>query len=188
VGQGGVLAELYRKYPQAQLCGYEIAPDAARFWRQCKKENINFFQGDFFKLDIKTYDVLLLLDVIEHVVDPFLFLNRLRDTSKYFVFHIPLDLSAINVLREKPILVARKKTLHIHYFTENLALSLLEECGFGVIEWRYSGAAFSSGAQCCFKTKLANIPRRILCAINKDLGVRILGGETLFVLVQKATK
>lgn len=39
-----------------------------------------------------------------------------------------------------------------------------------------------------FLTKLANIPRIILCAINKDLGVRILGGETLFVLVQKATK
>jgi SAM-dependent methyltransferase len=182
-GAGGVLAELRLKYPRAKLYGYDIAPDAEAFWPQHKQKNINFFSGDFLKLNKETYDVILLLDVIEHLADPFSFLSGLSDKAKYFVFHFPLDLSAINVLREKPILHAREKTGHIHYFTKNLALALINECGFKVIEWQYSEVAFS-GPRHSLKTKLANIPRMILQTINKELGVRVLGGESLFVLVQ----
>lgn len=183
-GAGGVLAQLRKKYPDIELFGYDIAPDAACFWPKHKQEKITFVSGDFFKLNTKTYDVILLLDVIEHVSDPFRFLNALLDKSKYFIFHIPLDLSAINLIREKPILYARKKAFHINYFTKNLALSLLEECGFKIIEWKYSGAAFNNPRR-TFKTRMANIPRKILNTINKEIGVRTLGGETLFVLAQR---
>jgi len=182
-GAGDVLAELRNKFDSALMCGYDIAPDVVNFWLRHKKLGIDFILGDFFKLNTKNYDVLLLLDVIEHVADPFKFLNELRAKSKYFVFHVPLDLSAFNVLREKPILEARRRNGHIHYFTKNLALSLIAECDFKVIEWRYSGAAFC-GPRSSWKTKLANITRKFLCAINKEMGVRVLGGETLFVLAQ----
>lgn len=182
-GAGYVLTELRNKFNSALICGYDIAPDAVKFWSRHKKLGIDFILGDFFKLNTKSYEVMLLLDVIEHMSDPFSFLNRIRNKSKYFVFHIPLDLSAVNILREKTILEARKRALHIHYFTKNLALSLIEECGFEIIEWRYSGASFTR-SHGRFKTKLANIARKMLCAINKDVGVRILGGETLFVLAR----
>lgn len=54
------------------------------------------------------------------------------------------DLSALSVLREKPLLNQRHNVGHIHYFTRNLALSLLRECGYEVTLWHYSGAAFQS--------------------------------------------
>lgn len=186
-GSGGVLAKLRLKYTHAELYGYDIAPDAAVFWQQHKQEGINLILGDFFELNTKTYDVILLLDVIEHISDPFKFLCALLDKANYFIFHIPLDLSAINVLLENRIMDARKKTFHINYFTKNLALSLIEECGFKIIEWKYSEAAFS-GPRCTLKTRLANIPRKILCAINKEIGVRAFGGETLFVLAKRFVK
>lgn len=182
-GAGGVLASLRSSYPQADLFGFDIAPDAARFWLQHKRLNILFQVGDFLKLNSRKYDLLLALDVIEHVNDPFFFLTNLRPFSKYYLFHFPLDLSAINIIRDRPILKARNEVGHIHYFTKNLALSLLKECGYNIISWSYSGAAFSS-LQKTLKTKLASIPRRLAYSLNKDLGVRIFGGETLFVLAK----
>lgn len=184
-GAGEVLTTLRPTYPGAELYGYDITTEVARFWQKHQQEKINFFLEDFFKHNKKTYDVILLLDVIEHVSDPFQFLYGLLDKARYFIFHIPLDMSAFTVLREKPLLHAREKTGHVHYFTKNLAL--LKECGFNIIEWKYGEAALS-GPRRTLKTTLANIPRRILYTINKEFGVLALGGETLFVLASGSVK
>ena len=77
-GAGGILAELRRAYPRAELFGYDIAPDAARFWKDHENTNIHFRLGDFFELNERTYDVVLTFDVIEHVADLFAFLSMLR--------------------------------------------------------------------------------------------------------------
>jgi SAM-dependent methyltransferase len=180
-GAGSVLAELRTAYPEAKLYGYDIAPAAARFWPRHTASNIDFQVGDFATVNKRNYDALLLLDVIEHVRDPFAFLVGLRGSARYFVLHIPLDLSAISVVREEPILEVRRRVGHIHYYTKALALSLLEESGFKVIQWEYSGAAFNAPRR-TWKSKVAAAPRWLAFRLNRDLGVRALGGETLVVL------
>lgn len=182
-GAGAVLAELERDFPNTTFKGYDIAADAATFWVKHQSANISFEVGDFIQINKHHFDILLLLDVVEHVPEPFSFLVSLRGHADYFVFHIPLDLSSISVLREKPLLHVRNKVGHIHYFTKGLAISLLEECGYSVINWRYTGAAYNA-PQRTWKTYLANIPRYLACKINKDLGVRLFGGETLIVLAK----
>lgn len=182
-GAGGVLSSLRDKLPNTELSGFDIAPAAARFWEMLDGREIDFNVGDFFQISDKEYDVILLLDVLEHVNDPFSFLERLHGRSDYYVFHIPLDLSALSVLRESPLLHVRNKVGHIHYFTKNLALSLLRESGYEIVSWRYTGAAFSSPKR-TWKTRLGALPRKIAYLVNRDLGVRILGGETLLVLAR----
>jgi SAM-dependent methyltransferase len=186
-GAGAVLAELSRKYPLASFVGYDIAPDAARFWSAYASQNISFFTGDFQKQNDRHFDVLLLLDVIEHVENPFSFLAALHGCADHFIFIIPLDLSAFSVLRESPLLYARSKTGHIHYFTKGLAVSLLEECGFEVIESIYTDAAFTT-PNMTWRTKLAMLPRYLVKMINRDMGVRLLGGESLMVLAKSRVK
>lgn len=183
-GAGGVLRGLRELYPHAELHGYDIAPDAAGFWPEHASADIKFQTGDFFTLNRRKYDVVLLLDVIEHIENPFSFLSELRHAADCHIFHIPLDLCAAGVLREAPLIKARKKTGHIHYFTKNLALMLLEECGYNIIDWKYSGAAFNT-PQKNWKVMLAALPRRLAYMLNKEWGVRALGGETLFVLTRK---
>jgi len=182
-GAGKVLESLAVLYPDVSFSGYDIAPAAETFWEKVQGKNIRFTVGDFLIEDDKHYDLLLLLDVLEHVADPHGFLVRLRPRSDYLVVHFPLDLSAFSVVREKPLLYVRRKVGHIHYFTKGLALALLDECGFDVIDCQYTGAAFNT-PQAGWKTRLAQLPRRIAYALNKDVGVRLMGGETLMALVK----
>jgi len=184
-GAGGVLATLRDSFPDAEMFGFDIAPDAARFWSAHAGKNIRFQVGDFLELKDRQYDLVLLLDVLEHIANPWDFLAALRDSGKYFVIHFPLDLSAMSVLREQPLLHARHKVGHIHYFTRNLALELLDECGFEVISSNYTGA-YLSGPQTGFGTRLARLPRKLTYMLMGDIGVRLLGGETLMVLARAA--
>jgi len=184
-GSGACLVEMRKYIVGAKLYGYDIAPDVMRFWKQYESENIHFESGDFLAMETPHFDLILMLDVLEHVTDPHDFLCRIRSRADHFIFHFPLDLSASSVVRESPLLHVRRKVGHIHYFTKGLALELLDECGFDVMDYQYTGAAFNT-PQAGLKTRLAQLPRRIVYALNKDVGVRLLGGETLMVLA-KAT-
>ena len=182
-GAGGILASLHDALPEVEYSGFEIAPDASRFWGKHSTKKITFSVGDFFKIQTAHCDVLLLLDVIEHVPNPFDFLSGLRGSADHYVLHIPLDLSAMSVARESPLLLVRQKVGHIHYFTKGLALSLIQESGFQVLDWFYTGASFNA-PQASWKAKLARFPRRLANAVDRDWGVRLFGGDTLMVLAK----
>lgn len=181
-GAGGVLVSLKEKLPDTAFTGYDIAPAAAGFWENNRQSGIDFVLGDFFEIDRNLYDAILLLDVLEHVVDPHQFLSALKGRADYLIIHFPLDLSAFSVLRESPLLHVRRKVGHIHYFTKGLAFELLRECGMEIVDWHYTGAAFTA-PQRTAKTRAFSLFRRIVYALNKDMGVRLLGGETMMVLV-----
>src|SRR5262249_46568947 len=143
-GAGGVLAGLRAHLPEAALSGFDISPDAARFWSGHGAARVEFTTGDFLQLGRPRYDLILLIDVVEHVTDPHGFLTALLGRAAYFVFHFPLDLSAASVVRERPLLESRARVGHIHYFTKGLALALLRECGYDVVHAQYTGAAYSA--------------------------------------------
>ena len=184
-GSGDVLAHLLTLIPNARMTGYDISPLVARFWDEHVTEqgSPEFHLGNFHEIDRNVYDVMLMLDVFEHVRDPFSFLEKSRPHAKHFVFHIPLDLSASSVARVSPLMNVRRKVGHLHYYTKDLALATLADTGYEVIEWRYTGASLRAPNR-SLKTRLASLPRRLAHAINKELAVRLLGGETLLVLAR----
>lgn len=184
-GAGGILAELRLLLGEdVELDGFDIAPAAAQFWSKHSSTRVNFYSEDFLKCNNPTYDLLLLIDVIEHLENPFEFMRRISHRSEYFVFHIPLDMNVLNVLQERPLLNARKKVGHIHYYTKQLALELLNECGFEIIDWTYTGSRVDL-PHLPFKAKLAAIPRKLLFKISPDFSVRTLGGYSLLVLAKR---
>jgi len=186
-GSGAILAALRGYYPQASLAGFDIAPEASRFWSDASVRGIRFELADYLSLDEPVVDLILVLDVLEHLGNPWEFLARLQQRAKLLAFHFPLDLSALSVLRESPLLQVRDKVGHLHYFTREPALSLLRECGFEIVEARYTGAALDA-PQRSFKTRVAGLVRRLAYAVDRDLGARLLGGETLMVLARPGSK
>ena len=180
-GSGGVLLSLKKFFPKASLTGFDIAPGAKRFWKKAIKAGIRLELADYFSLKEPIPDLILLLDVLEHIANPWSFLTNLHSRSKYIIVHFPLDLSAMSVIREHPLMKVRDKVGHLHFFTRRLAISLLVECGYEVIESCYTKASLTA-PQRSLKTKIAGTIRRILFSINHDFGARLLGGETLIVL------
>ena len=90
------------------------------------------------------------------------------------VFHFPLDLSVQSLIRVSPILGQRRGVGHIHYFLKDTALATLQDCGYKIIDSRYTAS-------------LLELPIKLLAAVlwqlrgdcyttDPDLAVRVLGG------------
>jgi len=189
-GSGDILRSLEGVLPKARLVGYDISPQLEKFWQNNNKDincRIEYNLGDFHRLNNRRYDVLLMLDVFEHVRDPFTFLEDSLEHANKFIFHVPIDLSAISVARKAPLLNVRRSVGHLHSYTKDLALETLVDCGYKIIDWRYTGASLNMPNK-SLKTNLARFPRLIAGMLNKDWAVRVFGGETLLVLAEEDTK
>jgi 2-polyprenyl-3-methyl-5-hydroxy-6-metoxy-1,4-benzoquinol methylase len=184
-GSGGILAHL-RDYLGAscRLVGYDIAPALQEFWDQHRGKNIAFFRADFCETQrTDSYDLLLLMDVLEHLENPFDFLRLISHRGRHIILHIPLELHAQGAWRNTPIIKQRQNVGHLHFWNKDLALMNLEACGLEVMHWEYTAVAVEQPTQ-LWTRKLARLPRRLLFAVAPDLAVRSLGGFSLLVLAR----
>ena len=182
-GTGDILLNLETAIPDVDLLGYEIAPQA--FNRAVLKETARtkFHLQDMLTMEQAPFDLVLAIDVIEHVEDYLGFLRRLKPSGKYKMFHIPLDLSVQSVARSWPLLQLRQGVGHIHYFYKQTALAALEDCGYSILDYVYTASRLELPNQ-ALSSRLMRLPRRALFAINPDLAVRLLGGYSLLVLAE----
>jgi hypothetical protein len=180
-GAGEILKQLSKLYPKANYYGYEVSPHAFEFCKQREAHNIHFFLKDLAQED-KYFDVLLCLDVFEHVEDYFGFLRSIKNKAKYKIFHIPLDISVLSVLRSL-MMKARSDLGHLHYYSKETALATLEDSGYMILDHAYTTGFVDLPAK-EFKTRLSRWPRRLLYAISPDWCAKLLGGCSLIVLAK----
>jgi hypothetical protein len=182
-GAGEILKQLQSKLPvDTRFFGYEISPQAFTLCQQRENDRLRFVCADLLAAPTETFDLLLCLDVFEHVEDYFEFLRGLKSKARYKIFHVPLDLSVQWVWRSGPIMREREQAGHLHYLTKETALATLRDTGYEVVDWFYTPGAIANPRS--VKAKLASWPRKILSAVNQDLVVRILGGYSLLVLAE----
>jgi SAM-dependent methyltransferase len=183
-GAGEILNQLSQQFDDSiNYYGYEISPDAFEICKKKKREKLDFIYKDLFEERERTFDIIMAIDVFEHVEDYYGFLRKLRGKAKYKIFHIPLDLSVQTILRRSPLLKKRKSVGHIHYFTKDTALAALEDVGYRIMDYFYTGSQLEL-PHIGWKTRLLKFPRKLFYLFNKDLAVRILGGFSLMVLTQ----
>lgn len=183
-GAGEVLNCLTHNYgKEVQFFGYDISPQAFEICLKKEKENLHFFQKDLLAEEDLTCDVVLAIDVFEHIEDYIGFLRKLRSKGTYKLFHIPLDLSVQTVLRSSPILKVRSTVGHIHYFTKETALATLQDIGYEVVDYFYTAGTLEL-PNLCWQDKLLKLPRKSFFSLHNDWAVRVLGGFSLLVLVK----
>ena len=124
-GAGAILGSLQQQLPSdVAFLGCEPSPQAYLMAQSRSNERLSFLssstppKGTYF-------DLLLVIDVIEHIEDCFSFLRSIRSAADHCILHIPLDLSVLSVLREWPLMKRRRGVGHIHYFTKKTALATL---------------------------------------------------------------
>jgi hypothetical protein len=183
-GAGEVLKQL-QKYmvDDCFLWGYEISPQALELSKSKANEKLHFKLADLRQEKDAYFDLILVLDVIEHIEDYFSFLREIRSKSQYKILHIPLDLSVQTIVRRYGLLNVRWSYGHIHYFTKEIALQMLNDVGYDVLDYCYTARAIELPSK-QIKRNMMILPRKLLSAINIDLAARILGGWSLLALAK----
>jgi Methyltransferase domain len=182
-GAGEILRQLQGKMDSAcSFWGYEISPQAIELTATRANERLHFKLADIRQEQNAFFDLILIMDVIEHLEDYFSFLRDIHPKSDCKIFHIPLDLSVQAILRRAALPGVRQSYGHIHYFTKDIALRMLADVGYEVLDFFYAPRSIDLANSLGKKVLIP--PRKLLFALHKDLAVRILGGYSLLVLAK----
>lgn len=183
-GAGEILNQLYQKLPEyISFHGFDISTQVIEIAQKKSKDRLKFQIKDILKEKDINFDVLLCIDVFEHIEDYFGFLRGIREKATYKVFHIPLDISVQRVFLSKPILNRRKLVGHLHYFTKETALATLEDTGYEILDYFYTSSTLDFKSNSLMYS-IGKIPLKIFSMINKDFATRVLGGHSLMVLAK----
>lgn len=183
-GAGEILIQLSKLLPPStRFTGYEISSQAYNMALARQTEQVKFINEDMLDdQNTSFYDILMVIDVFEHVDDYIGFLKNCKRKASYKIFHIPLELTAMNMLSSTKLLSARNKFGHLHHFSKETAIDTLKYIGYEIVTATYTN--HSTELVRSIKTRLMNIPRNCLSLISKDLSVRALGGCSLLVLAK----
>lgn len=182
-GTGEVLRQLQLKMdPQCRFIGYDIAPQAIELSQARQNERLNCYLADIRNEPNARFDLLLILDVLEHQENYFAFLRALKPLAPYKLFHTVLDLSAQSVLRKQNLSRRRQMTDDLHFFTKETFLQSLSDEAYEIVDWFYVPRSVHRASG--MARKILQLPRRICFAVDSDLAARLLGGYSLFVLAK----
>jgi SAM-dependent methyltransferase len=180
-GTGGVLDHLSRTLPPAtKLVGYEMSPQAVALAPEARKQRITFV-SEWAEEGKDGFDLMLVLDVFEHVDDYLGFLRTLLGKARSFIFHIPLDVSVQTVLRASPFTRARESLGHLHYFSRDTALATLHDTGYSIVDEQLTQPSVDLWGG---KSRVARLPRKAAFRLNPRLAARVMGGFSLLVLAR----
>ncbi len=184
-GAGGVLDSLSNKLGnQISFSGYDISPQAIEMAKEKESDHLKFYNKDFLAENGSDADLVLVIDVLEHVPDYYGFLEKLKMKSNYFVFHIPLDISSRSMMKPHILLQQRSSVGHIHYFTKEMVLWILKDKGFEIIEWIYTKPAIDREAPATFKNSIKKSLRNLSFYISKDISAKLWGNYSMMILAK----
>lgn len=184
-GAGEILNQLHDRWEDkaVKLYGYDISPDAYEFCKSREKDRLRFFNDDLLQTNEK-FDLLLMIDVFEHVENYFDFIRKSGRHAEYKIFHIPLDFSALAAFSGH-LMKLRHSVGHIHHFTREMAINTLKDCGLEVVDWFYTLSELELNyGRHNFNGKMVNSFRKVLYTVNPELAVKAVGGFSLLVLAK----
>jgi SAM-dependent methyltransferase len=186
-GAGFVSREVARHLPSTEVTGFEISADAATLWPDNRPANLKYHHGDYLSEE-RHDDLVLLLDVFEHVPDYMGFLKALSHRADRFIFNVPLDLWMLSLLVDHQV-EARRRYGHLHYFSRATALATLADTGYKVVDEQLA-PAFDGLDPTVRKQSRAlralHPARRIGFRISPSVTAKTIGGVCMFVLCERA--
>jgi predicted TPR repeat methyltransferase len=187
-GAGEILVELQKKINgHERLAGFDISPQAIGIAKSKENATLKFYNEDFLQSKIVLPDLLLLLDVFEHIPDYLGFLDAMRRKTNWIIFHIPLDMCAYTILRKSNYLLENRKQFgHLHYFSKETSLATISESGFEIVDYFYTTDHEIGGASAFlgFKATVYYQIRKIMYRFTPDLAAAVLPHFNLMVLAR----
>jgi hypothetical protein len=140
-------------------------------------------QDLFSETNTDRFDILLAIDVFEHVPDYMGFLSKCRTKAEYKIYHVPLDLHVSSVFKNT-FMNSRQTVGHLHYFTADSALATLRDTDHEIVDYFYSNWSAGVYGQPSLKRSISNMPRWVTSKFSIPVATRLLGGYSLLVLTK----
>ncbi len=200
-GSGEILHLLQKTLSRnCEFWGYDISPQAMEICRPKENRQLHFTQADITTgLSDQQFDLILMMDVLEHLEDYFSFLHNLQSKSEYKIIQLPMDISLLSVLCAS-FGEFHKSYGHLHYFTKETALQMVQDAGYTVLDYYYNGPCEitpvdwkeAKGKPWLLPKKLLIWLKRtlqlktydLIAAINRDFAVRLNGRQRILILAQ----
>ena len=180
-GAGKTLRQLQMKMDKECIfTGYEISPQAYQLCQKRINSKLKFKLKDILKEKGSSFDLILVLDVIEHLEDYFTFLRKIKSKSKHKIFQIPLEINLFHLIKNS-FLTFRDSVGHLHFFNDQMVFRILKETGYEIIDYLYTDYLDFPDQPLLYK--FLGLGRNLIFGLNKSLGTR-LGGYSLMVLVK----
>jgi cyclopropane fatty-acyl-phospholipid synthase-like methyltransferase len=181
-GSGEMLVQLSSQLPNVNFLGVDISPDAIAIAKTKETSQIRFELRDITSDQFnQRFDLILVIDVIEHIENYFKFLRDVRSRGRYTVFHIPLDMCMWSLFRENMLIESKERVGHIHVFTEDFIKSVLRDCGYKMIDQVYTEPNLKLLTA---RQKLTEFVRRTIFKINKRFCSKTIGGMSILILAE----
>lgn len=185
-GFGEILLQLSELIPHTGIFkGYDISPQAISEAKKNETNRVQFYHTDFLNENSDVPDLVLIIDVIEHIPDYIGFLTRICAKGKNFIFHIPLDLSCRTVFKPHVLLQQRQDVGHLHYFTREHVEWILADCGFVIKDWSYTFSETDRNKARSLKQWMKKGLRKISFFLSKEKSVKLWGGYSVMIYCQK---
>ncbi|MEM7035281.1 MAG: methyltransferase domain-containing protein [Chloroflexota bacterium] len=136
-GAGGVLIEVIKLLNQAkasieiEAIGFEVSPQAVEISRQ-QFPQLQMRQK-FFEISDGPFDIILFVDVLEHVENPWEMLRLARKSSDFITVRQPL-LENFSTFRHRNYEGQRNEWGHIGFFNYYSFLDMTNACGWKPLE------------------------------------------------------
>ncbi len=140
-GNGLVLLHFLENKNFEKVLGVDISQKAIELARKNDKDKKTEWRIlDILKNDIEKFDLILALDIVEHMDDK-LFLKKIKNKGKYFIFKVPIENNFLNIFLKKVSLKkidqqedSLEKYGHINYYTEDSFLKILKQGGYQIVD------------------------------------------------------
>ena len=136
-GEGFIMHNTLRKISKVRIDGFDISKQALQDAKKILPNN-SFFQGDItnIKSPNNSYDLVIALEILEHLENPKLALEELkRVTKKYCLISVPWEpfFSLGNLLSGKNIKRLGRDKEHLQFWSRKQIVNLISEY-FNIIE------------------------------------------------------
>ena len=183
-GAGAILEALSNSFPETNFVGYDISPQAIKIASQRATDRIQFIQEDFCASIHPVADLLMVIDVVEHVDNFYDMLRKLSGQANNFIFHIPLDLSCRTILKPHILLQQRSSVGHIHYFSKEMVEWMLADTGYQIVDWVYTKPVVDVRPPDNFKRRVKKALRNISFGIHQDISAKLWGSYSMMILAK----
>ncbi len=137
-GAGEILVQLSQTLSQdTYFIGYDISPQLENMWKERENDKIKFIKQDFLKSE-EYYDILIFIDIIEHIENYIGFLREVKDRGNYKIFNFPLEIFAVKALMSHKYTHSRTRYGHIHYFNKDICMAALNDLDFEILDYYYA--------------------------------------------------